>query len=216
MAIFAIALVMICLSSVSAVEENDFNSTLETVNDNSQNENIVIDEITENNADDINEVNSVSVESEKQVLEKKEVLKASFKDASGKPLANTEVTFKVGSKTYTVVTYENGVAKLNKKLAVGKYTVISTNPVTGESSTNSLTIVNRLIKNKDITMDFLDGTKFKVQAIGDDGKPVGAGQIVKIKVHGVTYKCKTDKNGWAYRSIGLVPKTYTITATYKV
>ncbi|MBQ7928720.1 MAG: Ig-like domain repeat protein, partial [Methanobrevibacter sp.] len=66
MAILAIAILLLCLGSVSAVDEYKLNFTLETVNDNSQNENIVIDEIIEN-ADDADEGDAsvVSISKEK-------------------------------------------------------------------------------------------------------------------------------------------------------
>ena len=64
-------------------------------------------------------------------------------------------------------------------------------------------------------MDFLDGTWYKVRAIGDDGKPVGEGEFVQISVHTVSYSCKTDKNGYAKLKINLNPGKYTIIAEYK-
>ena len=80
MAILAIALIILCLGSVSAVDDNQFNSTLETVNDNSQNENIVIDEISD--ADDAGERDAgvVSVVDEKR---NENLLKASYDDVLG-------------------------------------------------------------------------------------------------------------------------------------
>ena len=66
MTILAVLIVMVCLCSVSAVEESQLNSTLETVNEISQDENIVINEINEN-ADDagVEDTGSVSVKNEK-------------------------------------------------------------------------------------------------------------------------------------------------------
>ena len=140
---------------------------------------------------------------------------ATFKDAKGNPLSNTQVAFKVGDKTYNVTTGADGVAKLNEKLAVGKYTVTSLNLVTGECASNNLTVTGRIANNKDLVMDYRDGSKFKVQVIGDDGKIVGAGETVVFKVNGVEYNMKTDAKGIASITIRLVPKTYTITSTYK-
>ena len=140
---------------------------------------------------------------------------ATFKDAKGKPLSNTEINFKINDKTYNIKTNEMGVAVLNEKLAVGNYVVISINPVTGEQSSNNLSIVKRILNNKDITMDYYSGVYFKVKAIGDDGKAAHAGETVYIKVNGKTYSCKTDSNGIAKLIIRLKPKSYTITAKYK-
>lgn len=140
---------------------------------------------------------------------------ATFKDAKGNPLANSTVTFKIGDKTYNVTTDSEGVARLNEKLAVGKYVVTSINPVTGENASNNLTITVRIANNNDLVMDYRDGSKFSVQLIGDDGKAAGAGETVVFKVNGREYNVKTNANGIASLPINLVPKTYTITSTYK-
>ena len=141
---------------------------------------------------------------------------AEFLDGDGNVLKDTEVTFKVNGKTYTVKTDEKGTAKLtNSHLAVGDYNVTIINPVTGEEITKKLSIVPRLIGNKDMTMDFADGSIYVVRVIGDDGKPVGAGEIVRISANGIHYAPATDSNGYARLKIELNPKTYTVTAQYK-
>ena len=140
---------------------------------------------------------------------------AKFLDKKGNPLANKNVNFVIKGKKYTVKTDKNGVAKLTEsKLAPGTYEVTCINPVTGEKVTAKTTIVKRLLKNKDIVKDYSTSKSYKVLVIGDNGKAVGAGVTVVFKVHGVTYKVKTDKNGYATRTIGLNPGKYTITAQY--
>jgi hypothetical protein len=142
--------------------------------------------------------------------------KAEFLDKNGHVLPYTDVQFTVNGKTYTVKTDSQGIAFLDtSKLAVGKYDVTIINPVTGEERTATTTIVKRLIENKDITMDFVDGTYYTVRAIGDDGKPVGEGEFVDIYVHTIHYSCKTNKDGYARLKINLNPGKYTITAEYK-
>ena len=143
--------------------------------------------------------------------------KAEFLDKTGHVLENTEVQFIVNGKTYTVKTDSQGIAYLDtSKLDVGKYDVTIINPVTGEQTTRTTTIVKRLLENKDITMDFRDGTYYTVLAIGDDGKPVGEGEFVDIYVNTIHYSCRTDKDGYARLQINLNPKTYTVTAEYKL
>jgi hypothetical protein len=143
--------------------------------------------------------------------------KAEFLDKTGHVLENTEVQFIVNGKTYTVKTDSQGIAYLDtSKLAVGKYDVTIINPVTGEQTNRTTTIVKRLLENKDITMDFRDGTYYTVLAIGDDGKPVGEGEFVDIYVNTIHYSCRTDKDGYARLQINLNPKTYTVTAEYKL
>ena len=64
-------------------------------------------------------------------------------------------------------------------------------------------------------MDFLSGKYYTVRAIGDDGKPVGKGEVVGFKVNGVEYLGITDSKGYAKLKINLDPKKYTITAQYR-
>ena len=64
-------------------------------------------------------------------------------------------------------------------------------------------------------MDFKDGSHWDVLVIGDDGKPVGEGEIIDIYVNTIHYVAKTDKNGYAKLAINLNPKSYKISAEYK-
>jgi len=89
MTILAVFIVMLCLCSVSAVDDGQLNSTLETVNEISQDENIVISEI--NNTDDagVGDTGSVSVKNEKNG---ENLLKASSnEDVLGADLSLTVV-----------------------------------------------------------------------------------------------------------------------------
>ena len=140
---------------------------------------------------------------------------AKLLDGNGKPLANENVTVKVGTKTYTVQTDSEGVLKFNDKLAPGNYAVVIVNPATGEYKLANLTIVKRITGNKDVKVFFADGSNYKVRIIGDDGKYVGAGEVVKINVGGKTHSVKTDKNGYANLKLSLKVKKHTITVTYK-
>jgi hypothetical protein len=97
---------------------------------------------------------------------------------------------------------------------VGTYTVTVKNPVTGQEVERTVTIVSRIIENKDVSLEFADGTRYVVRAIGDDGKPVGAGEVVGFHVNGVDYNGITDSKGYARLTINLNPKKYTITAQY--
>ena len=141
---------------------------------------------------------------------------ATFLDGDGNALADANVTFIIDGKTYTVKTNKDGIAQLTGyKLAVGKYNVTSVNTATGESTVSELNIVKRIIEDKDVTMDFASGKYYKVRVIGDDGKPVGAGEIIDIFINTKHYVAKTDKNGYAKLKINLNPKKYTIVCEYK-
>ena len=141
---------------------------------------------------------------------------AEFLDGSGHVLANADVKFIIGGHAYIVKTDKEGIARLTtSKLAIGKYDVTIVNMVTGEMASRTTTIVKRIIGNKDITMDFADGTYYAVRVIGDDGNPVGAGEFVSIYANTVYYPCKTDKNGYAKLKINLNPNKFKLTAEYK-
>ena len=72
----------------------------------------------------------------------------------------------------------------------------------------------RLTDNKDIEMDFADGTVYSVLVLGEDGKPVGAGVEVTMNVNSVSYNVKTDANGFARLAINLNPGTYNVGVEY--
>ncbi|MBQ9160339.1 MAG: hypothetical protein IJ122_03320 [Methanobrevibacter sp.] len=141
--------------------------------------------------------------------------KVKFYDANGNPLTDTDVKFTVNGNDYDVKTDANGVATFDNKLAIADYEITSTNPATGQTALNNISICERILENKDITMSYLDGSKFKVRVVGDNGNVVGAGETVTFKVNSATYKALTDANGYATLTIGFVPKTYTISTVYK-
>ena len=141
---------------------------------------------------------------------------AVFFDSDGSALKNADVKFVVNGKTYTAKTDEKGIARItDANLGLGTYNVTSINPATGQEITKPLTIVKRLVENKDLTMDFASGKYYSVKVIGDDGKPVGEGEYIGISIHGVKYAVKTDSKGYAKLQIKLNPGSYTVSAEYK-
>ena len=140
---------------------------------------------------------------------------AEFLDKDGHVIADTVMQYTINGTTYEVKTDSKGIAKLTTShLDVGEYEVQITNTVTHEVLTKNLTIVKRLIENKDIVMEFVDGTSYTVTAIGDDGNPVTKGEVVGIKVNSRDYVAITDDDGVAKLLINLNPAKYTITAEY--
>ena len=100
-------------------------------------------------------------------------------------------------------------------MPVGTYNITSINVVTGEQTTKKLTIVKRILENKDLTMDFTDKSKFVVKVIGDDGNIAPKGEIIDIVANGVHYASKVGKKGYASLTINLLPKKYKLIAEYK-
>ena len=63
----------------------------------------------------------------------------SLTDSSGNPLSEGNVSFKMNSKSYTA-SISNGKATLSFRENVGSYIIESTNPVTGETCLNNITV----------------------------------------------------------------------------
>ncbi|WP_405291730.1 Ig-like domain repeat protein [Methanobrevibacter sp.] len=139
---------------------------------------------------------------------------AIFLDSNGRAIGNTDVTFKIGSKSYTATTLPNGITRLNINLNPGRYSIVAINPFTGEKATNSLFIFNKLMENSDLTMYYTQGKYYRLRAYTDNGTPVGAGKTVTFKINGKTYSRTTDNDGYAMLKISLKPKTYTIVASF--
>jgi co-chaperonin GroES (HSP10) len=141
---------------------------------------------------------------------------AVFKDSEGNYLAKgTEVQYNINGVMYKKQVGENGVATLNINLAQGNYIITAMNPVTGENCANNVTVLPRIVDNHDITKFYKNGTQYTVKLIGDDGNPVGAGEVVTFNINGVFYNRTTNESGIAKININLQPGDYIITADYK-
>ena len=141
--------------------------------------------------------------------------KATFYDKNGNPLANTEVLFTINGNDYNIKTDDYGVAKIQSTLGVGNYEVLISNPETGESKTKNLSIVKRITGNKAITVDYTYKATYKIRLFADNGQAVGAGESIVIKIGSKKYTRTSDSKGYVTLNVKLVPKTYTVTATYK-
>ncbi|WP_407416156.1 beta strand repeat-containing protein [Methanobrevibacter sp.] len=141
---------------------------------------------------------------------------ATFLDSQGNYLAKgTVITFNINGVFYNRTVDENGLAKLNINLNQGKYIITSINTVTGESAANNISVIPKIIENRDITKYYRNATQYTVKLIGDDGKAVGAGEIVTFNINGVLYNRTTNESGIAKLNINLQPGDYIITAEYK-
>lgn len=72
-----------------------------------------------------------------------------------------------------------------------------------------------LIGNKNLVKYFQSKTKYKVRVIDENGKIVGVGVKVKMKVGNKVYIVKTDKKGWANFAANLKAGKYRIKVSYK-
>ena len=160
----------------------------------------------------ISEVSSISLPQNRYTLNS--AYKATLYGKNGK-LVGKSVEVILNGVKYTSTTDKNGQISLNINLKVGSYTVRITNPETGEVKTQKINVVARLTGNKNIVMYYGAGKTYSVKVFDDSGKVVGAGVAVTFKVNGKSFTVKTKKNGIASYKITLMPKTYTIKATYK-
>lgn len=134
---------------------------------------------------------------------------ATFLGTDGKPLANnTKVTFNINGVFYTRQTNENGVARLNINLRPGNY--IITTIFEGLTIGNNINVLPTLVTS-DLSMKYLDGSKFTAQTLDGQGSPL-ANQNVSFNINGVLYHKVTDKEGIASLNITLLAGEYIITS----
>ena len=69
------------------------------------------------------------------------------------------------------------------------------------------------LKTQDLTMKYLDGSKFNATVVDGQGNVV-ANQNVTFNVNGVFYHKTTDENGVAQLGINLMKGEYIITSMY--
>ena len=138
------------------------------------------------------------------------------RDSNGNYLPeNTEIDFNINGVFYKrKVTGDKGLAKLNINLIPNTYIITAYNTVTGERTSNNITVLSRLTENKNITMYEKNGTKYTVRVLDETGKAVGAGENVTFNINGVLYTRTTDSNGYAALNINLMSGNYIITAMY--
>ncbi|WP_407391350.1 hypothetical protein [Methanobrevibacter sp.] len=139
---------------------------------------------------------------------------------NGNPVgAGETVTFKItgpsGTATYNIQTDNNGYATRTIGLVPAEYTVKTT--YGGVSVYNNITVLSPILSNN-LVKYYKNDSSFVVRIFGLNGNPVGAGETVTFKITGpsgtATYNIQTDSDGYATRTIGLVPSSYTVKTTY--
>ena len=126
----------------------------------------------------------------------------------GSLAVNKTVTFNINGVFYTKTSDANGVASLGISLRPGEY--IITTIFDGLSMGNKVTVLPTLVTH-DLTMKYMDGSRFTVQTLDGQGKAL-SNQKVSFNVNGVFYYRTTDSNGMADLLIRLMPGEYIITS----
>ncbi len=136
---------------------------------------------------------------------------ATFLDAYGNPLNNTDIKITVSGVDYTKKTNAKGVASLAINLKPGTYKIVAVNPATGFSLTTTFKILSTITAS-DISKVYTDDRKFTATFLKSNGKAL-AKKSIKFKINGKTYKVKTNSKGVASLSLKNLKKgTYTITS----
>ena len=142
---------------------------------------------------------------------------ATFRDGEGNYLKDSEtVIFNIHGVMYErKVSGDKGLAKLNINLNPGEYVITAMNPITGDMTSNNITVLSRITENADLVKYYRNASQYTVKVLGDDGKAVGAGENVRFNINGVFYERQTNASGVAKLNINLMPGDYIITAEYK-
>ena len=121
---------------------------------------------------------------------------------------NKNVTFNINGVFYNRITDSNGVARLNINLRPGNY--IITTIFEGLTIGNNINVLPTLVTS-DLSMKYLDGSKFTAQTLDGQGNPL-TNQNVSFNINGVLYQKVTDKEGIASLNITLLAGEYIITS----
>ena len=137
---------------------------------------------------------------------------AIFTDSQGNFLKNKNVQFNINGVFYTKTTNDKGIAMIGINLNPGKYVITVINLVTGEQSSNIIT-VKSLIVQKDLTKYYLNASRFEATIYNKDGS-LAVNKEVTFNINGVFYHRTTDSNGVASLGISLRPGEYIITTMF--
>ncbi|WP_410319000.1 right-handed parallel beta-helix repeat-containing protein [Methanobrevibacter sp.] len=124
--------------------------------------------------------------------------------------------FKVSLPNGDVLSVKNG--NLNTTISIPKINVLK---AICDNESISLTVdinpdtIKRITENKNVVVDYNGKATFKVRVIGDDGKAVGKGIAITMKVGKTSYNVKTDKKGYATKTFDFVPGKYVVVSLYK-
>nr|WP_292798572.1 Ig-like domain repeat protein [Methanobrevibacter sp.] len=120
------------------------------------------------------------------------------------------VTFNINGVFYNRVTDSDGVAYLNINLAPGRYIITAQY---GYSLVSNYIDVLPIIESGDLSMKYLDGSKFRAKLLDGRGNPY-SGQYVQFNINGVLYDRLTGSDGFASLNINLQKGHYIITSAY--
>ena len=146
---------------------------------------------------------------------------ATLKDENNNPLAGKNVTFTIGSNTYTDTTDSEGKAQLLINLAyIQNYSMTvrfgGDDIYSSASSKVTLTVAKGITKINAYDRTFINksGLDFSATLVGYDGNPL-ANKEITFTIGSSTYKATTDENGVGKLTINIIyDKTFKIITKY--
>ena len=128
------------------------------------------------------------------------------------PLANKVVSIEINSKTYEKTTDENGIARLNINLPIGKYKTLFSFKGDDEYKSGKGHVqvyVNPIIETSDLIMSEKDGSKF-IATLKDNEGNILPNTNIYFRVNGRIYERTTNEQGQVTLSINLPQGEYKI------
>ena len=132
--------------------------------------------------------------------------------SNNQPLVNEIITIEINNKAYDRKTDENGIARLNINLGVGKYKTLLTFKGNDEykSAKGHIDVfINPIIETSDLNMSEKDGSKFTATLKDNDNNPIPNTEVI-FNVNNVLYTRKTNEQGQSSLNINLEQGQYIV------
>lgn len=133
-----------------------------------------------------------------------------FLGFDGNPLVNVMVRFNINGVFYNRTTNHEGIATLRINLLPGHYIITS---IYGNFEVGNNITVLSILTGKNIVMNVMDGTKYKVRLVDGRGN-WAVNKTIIFNINGVFYNRTTNQFGIAALNINLLLGYYIITAQY--
>ncbi len=142
--------------------------------------------------------------------------KAQVLSPTGNPLNNTKVAVSINGKFSNYTTDSSGFITIKFTKLTKNQIIIVTNLSNADNKMTKIVVKSRFSGAGNVVMYYFDGSKFKSRIVGGDGKYVGKGQTVTIKLNKKTYKVKTNAKGLITFKIPstVKPGTYKMKVSY--
>ncbi len=167
--------------------------------------------------DDLLDVNLTAVNLTKY-YKGSEKLQILLKDSNNRPFANQDITVKIGSTSYYLVTDKNGEALLDVNLNPGKYVALisfAESERYHSASIKASIVIWTTVEGVDVLKLYGSGTQYFAVYVDSNGKAV-SNKKVTFKIGSNSYTATTLPNGIAKLNINIKAGTYTISSTNPV